>query len=909
MKKNTPKTFSALQKGWTLKALNLQKVPEEIRPRLAEGIAATVPGEATLDLLRAGLIEDPFDGANENDQQWIGDVDWRFECDFEWHDDGNTRHDVVAYGLDTVAAVSLNGRPVGRANDFYQTYRWNVNEFLVAGTNTLTVDFSSPVRVAEERELVNGAYPHVEHHPFNQIRKPSYSFGWDWGIDVANAGIWQQIGIDSWSKARIESVRPLVDVRDDGTGILNAIVTIERDVLPAIGHDPSGPAVPVEDPLAVPVTLTVKACDFEGEITGVIEPKRTTATLTLEVPNVRLWWPQGYGEASLYQLEVAVNDGIQGRWAARIGFRTVSVDTAADSVGRPFQISVNGVPVHARGYNWIPDDAFISSVDRTRYERGVRDLVESHSNMVRVWGGGIYEADDFYDLCDEHGIMVWQDFALACAAYDETAGTRKEIETEARQQITRLSTHPSLVVWNGSNENYVAYSEWGGFKEGLRDDDRPKNDFGYGEKPWGDYYYSELFPKLLRELVPNATLYLASSPMSFSKQVGANLDTDGTMHIWDVWNREDYRKYCDYTPRFADEFGYQAPPAWSTLTAVIHDDPLDAFGEQMLVHQKAAGGNYKLARGMRSHLTPGHLDEVSLDEAGNRSWLIPTDEWETLEDWHWACQLQQAHAIEFGVAHMRSLEPVNAGALIWQLNDDWPVVSWSAVDYCGRRKPLWYASQHFFAPRFATIQPRISQRQWEERSWEGKKPAADALALVLQNDTRTDSRSSWTVRRMTMGGHVLAQAKFEVSLEPGGHAELLLPADVVKPNDATAEILVATPDEQGSQRVCDACFERCIYNFAEVLDQKLDPRALEAEITASGDSAVITLTATSYVRDVFCMADKVSAQAVVDKGMVSLLPGEHQSLVIAQPGSGELAEYLSARVLRSANELKVRGKY
>lgn len=884
MKKNTPQSFAALSGSWTVKALNPQAVPEALKDSLTRGIPASVPGEVTLDMLAGGLIEEPFDGANETTQQWIGDVDWQYQCVFDWQPNGSTRYDLVAYGLDTVAALRLNGRPVGHATDFYQTYRWDIKDLLVPGNNVLTVDFTSPVRFAQEREQLNGYYPHTEHHPFNQIRKPSYSFGWDWGIDVANAGIWQQIGIDSWSGARIESVIPLVDVREDDTGLLTTTVRIERD-----GTEETKGA-------EVPVSVVLGGYDANCEARESVEANRSTVDLTIEVPDVHVWWPVGLGEAALYDVSVSLGDDTEPAWSSRVGFRTVSVDTAADEVGRPFQISVNGVPVHAHGYNWIPDDAFISRVDDARYRRGIEDLVESNSNMVRVWGGGIYEADTFYDLCDENGIMVWQDFTLACAAYDETPTTRSDIEAEVRQQITRLSSHPSLVVWNGSNENYVAYSEWGGFKQSLRDDDRAKNEYGYGEKPWGDYYYSELFPQLLEELNPT-TVYLASSPMSFSKQVGANLDTDGTIHIWDVWNREDYRKYAEYTPRFADEFGYQAPPAWSTLEAAVHDETPDPFGTQMLVHQKASGGNYKLARGMRSHLTPGSIDDVSFDDNGKRNWLIPSDAWQTLEDWHWACQLQQAHAIDFGVSHMRSLEPINAGTLIWQLNDSWPVVSWAAVDYNGHRKPLWYASKRFFAPRYATIQPRISQEQWENRGWEGKRPAADQLALVILNDTQEAWSGTWSVERQTFAGDVAAHEEFAVSLEPGAKAEITLPASIAVAQDSASEVIVA--QAQGYSRV--------LYNFADVIDQKLDSTALQAQAHQGGSGKVeLELTATSYVRDVFCMVDKIDAHATVNNGLVSLLAGETATITVeCEPGVNP-QDFLAPNVLRSANELKTR---
>ncbi|WP_428860087.1 glycoside hydrolase family 2 protein [Bifidobacterium dentium] len=898
---HTPSTFAPLADGWTLTAVNIEAVPESLREALAAGIPATVPGEATLDLLNAGLIADPFDGANENDQQWIGDVDWRLTCRFDWHDNGADRHDLVAYGLDTIADVALNGRPVASTRNFHRSYRWDVYDLLREDSNELTVTFTSPVRESDRMEQARGYYPHTEHHAFNQIRKPSYSFGWDWGIDVANTGIWREIGIDSWSGVRIASVRPLVDVAADGTGLLNVHVEIERAGKGRIMSPYECHSVRA----AVPVHVGLSGFGADVAADGVVAEGRNATVLTLAVPEAKLWWPIGYGDQPLYDVAVTAGDSAEAAWNGHVGFRTVHVDTRADNVGRPFQIYVNDVPVHAHGYNWIPDDAFIARVADRDYERGIRDLVESNSNMVRAWGGGIYESDEFYDLCDRNGIMVWQDFMLACAAYPEDAETKAEVEAEAREHITRLSEHASLIVWNGSNENYVAYSEWGGYKQALRDDDLPANEYGYGEKPWGDYYYAELFPALLAELDPGRSAYLPSSPMSFTKFVGANFDTDGTMHIWDAWNRADYTVYAQYTPRFADEFGYQAPPAWSTLTGTVHDDELEPFGKQMLVHQKASGGNYKLARGMRSHITPGHLDDVSFGGVvngkpsdGEHSWLIPTDNWADIEDWHWACQLQQAQAMRFGVEHMRSLEPVNAGALIWQLNDDWPVVSWAAVDFNGQRKPLWYASRDFFAPRLATIQPRVSEEYRETHSWEGVRTANDHYELIVLNDTREAWKGSWKVERMTLAGEVLASQTFDVELDAVSHVGLPLAEEIVGYADAGNELVVATAS--------DGAFARVIFNLAEVIGQKLVAPAEAFETVASRvDGGVeLKVTATSYVRDLFCMADKIDAKASVDAGMVSLLPGESVTLRIDTDSDDDPQSFAAANVLRSANDLK-----
>ncbi|PJM78592.1 glycoside hydrolase family 2 protein [Bifidobacterium scaligerum] len=931
---HTPPTFTPLTAGWTVRALNPQVAPAEVRDAIATGIPATVPGEVTLDLLNAGLIDEPFDGDNENHQQWIGDIDWQFETTFDWHADGKTRHDLVAYGLDTVATVTLNGQFVGFAQNYHRSYRWDARGQLREGENTLAVTFASSVRESDRREQQVGYYPHTEHHAFNQLRKPSYQFGWDWGIDVANAGMWHEIGIDSWSGVRFAAVRPLVDVRPDGAGVLTTTVEIEREgegrvMTSADAHTQQKP---------VPVSVTVVGFGANVTVSGEVEYGRDSATLTAVVPDVRRWWPAGYGEQPLYDVtviagaEVGVagggvtdSDVADATWTGRVGFRTVHVDTRADEIGRPFQIYVNDVPVHARGYNWVPIDAFLSRGDRAFYAARFADLIESNSNMVRAWGGSIYESDDFYDLADELGVMVWQDFALACAAYPEDADTRAEIEAEAREHINRLASHPSLTVWNGSNENYVAYSEWGGFKQALRDDDRPANEYGYGEKGWGNYYYADLFPKLLAELDPTH-VYLPSSPMSFTKFVDANKDIDGTMHIWDVWNRVDYRKYADYTPRFADEFGYQAPPAFSTLTRVVHDEPLEPFGKQMLVHQKAAGGNIKLARGMRGHLTPGNIDDVSYGGVvngkpsdGAHSWLIPTDEWASIEDWHWACQLQQAQAIRFGVEHMRSLEPVNAGTLIWQLNDDWPVVSWAAVDYYGHRKPLWYASHDFFAPRFATIQPRVSEQYRKDHSWEGVSVAADHLALVIANDTLAAWSGTWTVERRDFDGAVLASQSFDVTFAAGKpeHVTLALDEAVAAFGDVSREVLVVTPvaagsaadDGSGAAGAVAAGgadgFARVIYNPADVIDQQLDCMPIDASVVVNANGGYdLTVTARAYVRDVFCMVDKVDEDATIDGGMVTLLPDESVTWHITAADGLDPADFVAPNVLRCANDLK-----
>ncbi|MFE5339584.1 glycoside hydrolase family 2 protein [Isoptericola sp. NPDC056578] len=845
-----PTTFRALHQGWSLTAAELAAdAPDGVASALAGGIPAAVPGEAHLDLHREGLIDEPFDGDNEAAQQWIGDTSWRFATTFEWQPGDAARHDLVALGLDTVASVELNGVELGRTENMFRSFRWDARGALREGDNSLAVTFAAPVPEALARAERDGVLPSTNHHEYNQLRKMACSFGWDWGIDVAGAGIWKPIGLDSWSGVRVVSVRPLVDVvaGSDGSpeGVLTTHVEIERDGTEATGDVP------------VRVLLT----DPEGRSTeaeGVVPAGETTAVVTVRVPDVRLWWPLGHGDQPLYGVEVSASNGTDvAEWAGRVGFRTVELDTTPDDSGAPFLLKINGETVLVRGANWIPDHAFLTEVDRGRYARRVDDALEANVNLLRVWGGGIYESDDLYDLADEHGLLMWQDFPFACAAYSEDEPMRAEVEAEARENVTRLSPHPSLVIWNGNNENTWGSVDWGWAGR-------------LGGRAWGDLYYRELLPGVLAKLDPTRP-YSPASPYSFGDYRHPNDERYGTMHIWDVWNREDYSVYARYRPRFLSEFGFQGPPAWSTLTRVVHDEPLDPFGHQMLVHQKAHLGNAKLERGWQGHLP---------DPA-------------TIEDWHWTTQLNQAHAVRFGIEHVRSLTPHNTGAIMWQLNDNWPVVSWAAVDHDEHRKPLWHALRAAYAPRLATFQPRASEAA-RAATWEGLEPAPDTVALVVVNDTGERLAGTWTVTREALDGSVLAKATVEVDAPARGAATVTVPAEVATFDDAAAEVLVATADDPESG------VATALRHGAEVVDQRLDPNPLRIESSPAPGGCELRLTATSLARDIFCPVDVVDPAARVDVGLVTLRAGQSVTLRITSPG-GDPEEFAAA--VRTANDL------
>ncbi|WP_308467376.1 glycoside hydrolase family 2 protein [Rathayibacter soli] len=819
-----PTTFTALAENWTVTA-GAGPVPAGFP---VGAVPATVPGVIHTDLLRAGLIDPPFDGDAEAAQQWIGSTEWHYECSFSWVDDGHTRHDLVAFGLDTVATIELNGHLLGHTQNQHRSYRFDIRQALREGENHLTVTFAAPVVEVESRDGNHGAWPHVNHHPYNQLRKSAANFGWDWGIDVATSGIWQPIGIDSWSNARIAAVRPLIDL-DGTTGVLTAHVTIERD--DAASSD--------DTPVDIDLHVTVG----DKHVTALVPPRASEMCVVVRVPDAQLWWPIGHGEQPLYNIAAVLSaqnsDGIA-RWHGRVGFRTVALDTSADEGGNRFVVRVNGETILIRGVNWIPDHAFVTEIDRARYEARFADAVDANVNLLRVWGGGIYESDDFYELADERGLLVWQDFLFACAGYSEESWLADEVEAEAREQIARLSAHPSLVIWNGNNENIWGYVEWG-WREAL------------GNRAWGDGYYRTLLPRLLAELDPTRA-YSPASPYSFVDYAHPNDPRNGTTHIWDVWNERDYTAYREHAPRFVSEFGFQGPPAWSTLTSVVHDEPLDPYGAQMLVHQKAEYGNLKLERGMAGHL--------------------PTTC--RIEDWHWATQLNQAHAIRYGVEYFRSLTPHNTGTILWQLNDNWPSISWAAVDFDGHRKPMWYALRDAYRPRLATIQP-----------------TAAGLALVLVNDTAATAVGRASVSRVTFSG-VEAFAEL-IDIVVGARTAVTVPLSerLTAALDPACELIVATIDG----------FERALWNPGEVVDQAFEESALAATAVRTDTGYAVTVTATSYLRDVCVHADRVDPAAVVDCGMVSLLAGE--SVVFAVTSSAVLDPimFTDRLVLRHAGDL------
>jgi beta-mannosidase len=730
-------SYRPLHDGWTVSA---------VPPDLAiTAIPARVPGCVHTDLLSAGLIDDPYLDDNETRLTWIGRTDWVYRTSFSWTDSDHERADLVCDGLDTIATITLNGATVASTANMHRGYRFDVRTLLVEGDNSLEIYFHSPYGYAEGQRDRLGKRPGPYAEPYQFIRKMACNFGWDWGPTLVTSGIWQRIGLHEWSGARLAEVRPLVAVSEKD-GQVEVPFRVER----------SGAEDIVVTAEIAGVTASVTLA--EGAAEGV---------LRLAVPKPALWWPRGYGAQPLYELTVRAGDD---SWSRSVGFRTVGLETDA------FRIAINSQPVFVKGFNWIPDDCFPHRVTKEDLAERFQQAIDAGANTLRVWGGGLYESRDFYELADRLGLLIWQDFPFACAAYPEDEPFASEVEAEARENVIRLMAHPSLVLWCGNNENIEGYQHWGWPAE-------------LEGRTWGAEFYYNLLPAVVSELDPLRP-YWPGTPYSGEPDRDVKDPATGTVHIWTVWGGAlDYTHYSAYTPRFVAEFGYQGPPAYATLRAAVSDEPLTPTSPGVMHHQKALDGNNKLLNGLGDHLPQP----------------------ESFDDWHYFTQLNQARAMSFGLQRFRALMPYCMGTIIWQLNDCWPVTSWAAIDGAARRKPLWYAVREAYADRLVSFQ-------------DGE------VALV------NDSPESWSgelvLTRRSVTGEILAKETVNATIAPRDVTRIPLTATLLTPAEASRELLVA---ELGSLRAIRMFAEDPVMQYPPALfDAETEPApgGLTLRITA-----------------------------------------------------------------------------
>ncbi|MCL6632880.1 MAG: glycoside hydrolase family 2 protein [Alicyclobacillus herbarius] len=613
-----------------------------------EWLPAQVPGSVYLDLLRAGRIPDPFYRDNELRVFDVAKQDYVYEREFSVDERlmACDRVLLTCLGLDTLAEIEINGTPVARTDNMHRTYEFEIKSLLQVGQNRIRVVFRSALNYILDKNADDPLWgPEDSVEGFPHLRKGHYMFGWDWGPKIPDLGIWRDIYIRGYETGRIEDVR--ID-QHHRAGQVTLDVHVDVEVWQDAALD-----------------LVVEVTAPDGQVQSVRRVAGVGGLVTVEIENPKLWWPNGYGEQPLYDVQVRLEQGGQTRDERnlRIGLRTIRLVRESDAWGESFLFEVNGVRIFACGANYIPEDNLLSrrSLEKTR--RLLEDCVAANFNFIRVWGGGLYPEDYFYDLCDELGLVVWQDFMFACGVYRLTPEFEANIRQEAIDNLRRLRHHASLGLLCGNNEMEVAWVEWQFPKsDDLRQD------------------YLRMFEQVLADVARTEAPqvdYWPASPSSGGGFDNPNDENRGDVHYWDVWHGlKPFTEYRKFHFRFCSEFGFQSFPSLKTIETFTEPEDRNVFSYVMENHQKNGSANGKILY---------YLAE---------NFRYPKD----LAALAYTSQILQAEAIKYGVEHWRRHRGRCMGAIYWQLNDCWPVASWSSIDYYGRWKALHYFAKRFFDP-------------------------------------------------------------------------------------------------------------------------------------------------------------------------------------------------------------------
>lgn len=679
-------------------------------------INAEVPGSVFHDLLVNDLIEDPFYRDNEDQAMEIASYNYQYERTFD-ATPVFLKQDTILLcckGLDTISEISINGTFVAGTDNMHREYEFDVKKLLKEGVNTIAITLFSPLKYIEQKQKENptwGTGDAVE--GFQHIRKAHSMFGWDWGAKIPDSGIWRDIYISGYTTARLEDVY-ITQVHRPGKVTLDIAVKhlLLNEICPCCA----------EKLLTVEVLLTSP----EQEATNISLPViKKENHLTIEIPNPQLWWPNGYGEQPLYSIKVSLKDEyvLLDRKTYTIGLREMKVRKEKDQWGESFEFNVNGVSIFAMGADYIPEDNLLPRCSPEKTERLVKDCIAANFNCIRVWGGGHYPWDYFYDLCDQYGLIVWQDLMYACAVYDMNEDFTCNIEQEARDNIRRIRHHASLGLLCGNNE-----MEWGWLEWGFPKTDKLKVDY--------IKQFEVLLPSVAKEEAPDV-FYWPASPSSGGCFDNPNDSDRGDVHYWEVWHgQKPFTDYRNYYFRFVSEFGFQSFPSTKTIETFTLPEDRNIFSEVMEKHQKNGAANGKILY---------YLSE---------NYKYPKD----LESLVYTSQVLQAEAIKYGVEHWRRNRGRCMGAIYWQLNDCWPVASWASIDYYGRWKALHYYAKRFFAPVLLSACD------------EGTR-----IRLNVSNETMSDVKGTITWKLMRNNSGTLAQGTFNVAvaqLSTENYAEL-----------------------------------------------------------------------------------------------------------------------------------------
>jgi len=799
-------------------------------------VPALVPGQVQMDLLRAGVIEDPHYRDRETEYVWIGHGTWEYKRTFVVDAEALAEPVVrlVCEGLDTVAAVSINGAEVATTDNMFRRYVFDVESALREGENEIAVRFTPPMDYATEKQKAH-PYPvpysnmgQPDNHNF--VRKAGTHFGWDWGPYLYAVGIWRPIRIEAFGGAKVAYVKTRQDHENGGDVALTVTAYVDA-------------AAPGS------ATVGVSVCGATAEKTTDLAAGDNRVELSLVVSKPALWWPRGYGEAKLHDLVVEVASGDEtDRMTKRVGFRSVELVREKDEVGESFLFRVNGVPVYAKGANWIPADSFDELVTREMLGNLLTSARDANMNMIRVWGGGIYESEDFYDLCDELGLMVWQDFMFACALYPADEAFLANVEAEARHQIRRIASHACIVLWCGNNENEQAL-KW--YKEAREEPERYKGDYSK--------LYVDTLARVVGEEDPTRT-YWPSSPSNGVNEWGNAQDqTRGDVHYWAVWHGgKPFSDYLTVCPRFSSEFGFQSFPSLESLAPVLGEEDYNVTSRIMEYRQRSGRGN------------------LNMIQHASRWFRMP----DGFANFVYVSQVLQALSLKTGIEHWRRLKPQCMGAIYWQINDIWQGPSWSSLEYDGRWKMLHYYARHFFAPVLVSA--------YED---------GEALQVWVTSDERERVSGRLEVALWSWTGERLSVETQSFEIDALGSAAVWTKGleELLEGAGEPRECFVTMAADLGGREIQNV-------HFLSPLKHAELPRATVTLEVAERGAREFAVTVTTDAAAPFVFLSTRSAGRFSDNGMV-MLPGEKLGLTFhawEDVTADELRESLSVKTLRDS---------
>jgi len=832
----------SLQAQTSVLSMQLNKNWEFRQTGTDKWLPATVPGTVHTDLLNNKKIEDPYFRLNERSQQWIDKVNWEYRTSVGLTTEmAGKQHIIMEFeGLDTYADVFVNDHLVLSADNMFRTWTADVKNYLKQGENQVRILFKSPVVIGLQKQEVFGfglpagndqsVTGDLGNNTISMFtRKAGYHFGWDWGPRLVTSGIWRNVFLKAWDTQKIENIHIVQKSLDAKSAKLIAELEIN-----------SGQAGSQQ--------INIKVNDILAK-TQTIELKKGTNlyTIDFDIAKPKLWWPNGLGEQTLYSIDVTLrgDQSIADSKSVKTGLRTIRLIRTpdADGKGESFYFEVNGRPVFMKGANYIPNDVFLPRVTPEQYETVVQTAARSNMNMLRVWGGGVYESDLFYELCDKYGILVWQDFMFACSMYPGDRAFLDNVKHEAIDNVKRLRNHACIALWCGNNEIETMWAQWDekagwGYKQTYTTQQR--------EVIWNAYdaIFHHILPAVVTELAPDQP-YWPSSPSAGPQKLASYETQSGDMHYWGVWHGlhpfSDFRKY---KARFMSEYGFQSFPEFKTVQKYTIPADYNIESEVMASHQRSGIGNLRIKQYM------------------TEDYKIPTD----FEQFLYIGQVLQAESIKMAMEAHRMAMPYCQGSLYWQINDCWPVASWSSTDYYQRWKALQYFARDAFKNSIITAV--------EEN---GK------FRIYGISDLIQAQKGLLKLKLIDMQGITLWEQTVKAQL-PANSSEVIFEADTTELLSLVGrnKCMMVTSFESG-KKVVDADY----HYFAKVKNLQLPNPGIKIDVQETPDSYTVVIYSENLCKNLFLTSTNSEVQ--FSDNFMDILPG--QSVTVTCPKTIGLEEF------------------